>query len=61
MRAELTGDSGEEGARECAAARVALLAVTIITALHLDLHSSPRNRPHTKPLLAAAWQVSPSL
>ena len=48
--------SAQESAREGAAARVATLAVTILTAL--NVHSQADKDPKIKPLLSAAWRVS---
>lgn len=45
-----------EAAQEGAAARVALLAVTILTAL--NVHTQADKDPKIKPLLSAAWRVS---
>lgn len=48
--------SAEEAARECAAARVAMLAATILTAL--NVHNQADKDPKIKLLLSAAWRVS---
>lgn len=49
--------SAQKEAREGAAARVAILAVTILTALHV--HSLADKSAHMmKTLIAAAWRVS---
>lgn len=59
MGAGLDVDSAEECARECAAARVALLAVTLHTAL--SVQSLADKDAKIKPLLSAAWRVSHEL
>lgn len=50
-------EAAQEAARERAAARVALLAMTILTAL--NVHTQTDKDPKIKPLLSAAWRVSP--
>lgn len=52
----MTLDRTQTPARECAAARVALLAVTLLTAI--QLHSLADSHTSTEPLLAAACRVS---
>ena len=50
------GTAEEEGERESAAARIALLAVAILTAL--SLQATNDKDPKIKLLLSAAWRVS---
>lgn len=56
LYAALQLDGAQQGAREGAAARVAVLAVTILTAL--NVHSQADKDTKIKPLLSAAWRVS---